>query len=506
MYSSFSKADYGDWQTNYPLALAVCRLLKRQNVNPQVVVEPTCGKGNFVLAALETFDSIEDVYGIEINPGYIESLRQTLKQHGGNHHTSIHLINADVFKVDFDAIKRQIAGKNVLVLGNPPWVTNSEQGKSGKSNLPDKSNFKHVKGLDAMTGKGNFDIAEYITYMMLRLMGGGHGTMAMLLKTSVIRNIMYEQRKGNGICKALQYNIDAEKEFCASAAAALFVAKTGREDTSFCNVYDFYSGKYIKTFGWIGSHFVADCDSYQQSKAIDGHSALTWWSGLKHDCSKVLELRKSDGNYYNKLNEKVDIEDGIVYPFLKSSDLKGEQVTTCRKYIILTQHRTSDNTEHIRVAFPKAYKYLQDHGRFFDDRKSSIYKNRPRFCLFGIGDYTFKKYRIAVSGLYKQARFTLVSDIGHKTALLDDTTYLLGFDNKEYAQWTLDLLNSPLVQDFLKSIAFEDSKRPVNKDLLMRIDLVKTLDVLGKEYLSISKEQFYNYRKYLCPPIQATLF
>lgn len=506
MDSVFSKADYGDWQTNYPLAVAVCRLLKRLNVNPQVVVEPTCGKGSFILAALETFDSIEDVYGIEINPGYIESLRQTLRPHESNHHTAIHLINADVFKMDFDAIKCQITGKNILVLGNPPWVTNSELGKSGKDNLPVKSNFKHVKGLDAMTGKGNFDIAEYITYMMLRLISGGHGTMAMLLKTSVIKNIMYEQRKGNGVSKALQYNIDSEKEFCASAAAALFVAKTGLESTPVCNVFDFYSGKYIKTFGWIGSHFVADCDSYQQSKAIDGRSALTWWSGLKHDCSKVLELRKSDGHYYNKLDEKVDVEDGIVYPFLKSSDLKGEQVTKCRKYIILTQHRTSENTENIKVAFPKAYKYLQDHGKFFDDRKSSIYKHRPRFCLFGIGDYTFKKYRIAISGLYKLPHFTLVSDIGSKQALLDDTIYLLGFDDYQFAKWTLMLLNSDLVLTFLKSVSFDDAKRPVNKDLLMRIDITKALDTLGHDYLSISTEQFANYRRHLQTTIQTTLF
>ena len=30
-------------------------------------------------------------------------------------------------------------------------------------NLPRKNNFKNHSGLDAMTGKGNFDIAEFIT-------------------------------------------------------------------------------------------------------------------------------------------------------------------------------------------------------------------------------------------------------------------------------------------------------------------------------------------------------
>lgn len=505
MDSKLSKDEYGDWQTSYTLALSVCKLLKHLNVNPQVVIEPTCGKGSFVMAALQTFDAIEHVYGIEINPDYLDSLRQALGQGYAGRRPTIHLINDDVFKVDFDAIKHQIAGKNVLVLGNPPWVTNSEQGKTGKDNLPTKSNFKHAKGLDAITGKGNFDIAEYITYMMLELMKGEQATIAMLLKTSVIKNIMYEQHDGEGLTDACQYNIDTEKEFHASAAAALFVAKAGHEATSICNVYDFYSGKYIKTFGWVGNHFVANCDNYEHAKSVDGRSPLTWWSGLKHDCSKVLELSKSGNCYFNKLDERVDIEEGIVYPFLKSSDLKGGQAVTCRKYIILTQHHVSDDTADIKNTFPKAYNYLQSHVSFFENRKSAIYKGKPKFCLFGVGVYTFKNYRIAVSGLYKDPHFTLVSYIGNKQALLDDTTYLLGFDNCEYAKWTLRLLNSPLVLTFLKSVSFEDAKRPVNKDLLMRIDLAKALEVLGKDYIGISSEQFDDYMSHLRPTVQPSL-
>lgn len=502
--SKFSKADYGDWQTSHALALSVCRLLKRLGVRPQAIIEPTCGKGSFIMAALEVFDSIDDIYGVEINPEYLDRLRTALGS--TKKKTRVHLINDNVFKVDFKAIKSQITGKNILVLGNPPWVTNSELGKSGVDNLPEKSNFKHFKGLSAMTGKGNFDIAENITLKMLRLLAGENGTLALLLKTSVIKNVIYEQRNHNVLTSARQYNIDTEREFQASAQAALFVAKAGQDGDGLCHVYDFYSGDYTRTFGWIDHHFVADSDKYEKVKAVDGKSSLTWWSGLKHDCSKVLELTKTDGHYYNKLNERVNVEDGIIYPFLKSSDLKGEKVETCRRYIILTQHKISDNTDNIKRYFPQAYKYLQEHASYFDARKSSIYKNRPRFCLFGIGDYTFKKYRIAISGLYKQTRFSLVSDIDNKRALLDDTTYLMGFDNPQYALWTLRLLNSQPVQTLMSALSFEDAKRPINKDLLMRIDLVTVLDAMGKEYLGISESQLEDYRRHLQPTVQTTLF
>ena len=47
-------------------------------------------------------------------------------------------------------------GEPILVIGNPPWVTNSAMGLLGGSNLPSKSNFQRLRGLDAITGKSNF--------------------------------------------------------------------------------------------------------------------------------------------------------------------------------------------------------------------------------------------------------------------------------------------------------------------------------------------------------------
>ena len=45
--SALLRDEYGDWQTNYPLALSVCQMLKNKGINPQVIIEPTCGFGNF---------------------------------------------------------------------------------------------------------------------------------------------------------------------------------------------------------------------------------------------------------------------------------------------------------------------------------------------------------------------------------------------------------------------------------------------------------------------------
>ena len=52
------RKEYGDWQTKPELALSVCQYIKSKGIRPQIIIEPTCGKGAFVIAALKTFDTI----------------------------------------------------------------------------------------------------------------------------------------------------------------------------------------------------------------------------------------------------------------------------------------------------------------------------------------------------------------------------------------------------------------------------------------------------------------
>jgi hypothetical protein len=65
--------------------------------------------------------------------------------------------------------------------------------------------------------------------------------------------------------------------------------------------------------------------------------------------------------------------------------------------------------------------------------------------------------------------------------MLDDTCYFIGFDKLKMAEIAHYLLNSDLVQRFLKSIIFSDSKRSINKDTLMRIDFEKAFENSGFE-------------------------
>ena len=495
------RGEYGDFQTNRDLAnKIVSHLAISKNSSPEIIIEPTCGKGNFIIASLQNFKGIKSIFGIEIYKLYVWETKFAIidffLQNPKRKKPEILISHCNVFDFDFSQITKRYPTKEFLIIGNPPWVTNSKLGTLNSSNLPKKSNFKKHSGLDAMTGKGNFDIAEYITMEMFRTFQKMKGNLALLVKNSVVKNIVFDQNKNKySIASMEMQRIDSKTEYNVSVEASLFYCRLNSNPVFECEDFNFYDNKTANSrFGWSGEKFVSNISMYSHAKKIDGECPFIWRQGLKHDCSKIMELDKVNGHYVNGLNEEVDLEEDLVYSLLKSSDLKNTVIDKPRKRTIVTQRKVGQETKQIKTRFPKTYQYLSNHLSYFNARKSSIYKNKPLFSIFGIGEYSFKPYKVAISGLYKTFHFTLILPQIDKPVMLDDTCYLIGFDKLEFAVYTLILLNSDKSKQFLQAITFADAKRRFTKDILMRIDLLELaenfdlnniqteLDLLNKKY------------------------
>ena len=56
------RSEYGDFQTNENLASTVCKYLATKNIQPQFLIEPTCGKGNFILSAIKNFETLQYIF------------------------------------------------------------------------------------------------------------------------------------------------------------------------------------------------------------------------------------------------------------------------------------------------------------------------------------------------------------------------------------------------------------------------------------------------------------
>jgi hypothetical protein len=470
-----SRIEYGDFQTNEKLTEAICDYLKNKNLKPKVLLEPTCGKGTFILSAINTFDSLQQIFGIEIQEKYLWQLKFELLEYFLINPTAnrpqINLYHWNVFDFDFKTVKSQINNQELLVIGNPPWVTNSTLSALNSKNLPKKSNFKQTKGIDAITEKGNFDIGEFISLKMLDLFSQGNGNFAFLIKNSVIKNIVFEQKKNKyPISNIEKHTINAQKEFNAAVDASLFFCQFNSIPEFTAKEFDFYTTKSKVTLGWVNNKFASDTEKYRKYQHLEGVCPFEWRQGIKHDCAKIMELERINGGFRNALGEEFELEEDLIYGIIKSSDLKGNRVNIPRKYTIITQKKIGQETSPILEKLPKTKAYLLQHKDHFSSRKSSIYNGKPMFSIFGIGDYSFKPYKVAISGLYKQTKFSLVEPNG-TVLMLDDTCYFIGFDTLEEAERVQGLLNQPETQKFIESFMFTDSKRAITKDLLMRIGL-----------------------------------
>lgn len=460
--------EFGDFQTPRELAFEICQLLSRLNVHPTTIIEPTCGLGSFLSAAQKIFFSSE-IIGFDISPKYTE-----FAQNKFSDNDNISILQADFFDTNWNEIFEKLS-QPILILGNPPWVTNSQLSVLESNNIPQKENFQNFKGLDAMTGKSNFDISEWMLIKLFEASDKQKSYLAMICKTSVARKVLkYAWKNGIGLANSSIYRIETEKYFNASVdSCLLFCEFSDSIQNATCKIFpNLKAENTLQEIGFKNNELIASMELYEKTKYLNGGSEIKWRSGIKHDCSKVMELSKEGDKFKNGFGELFELEDDFVYPLLKSSDIANGKLEP-RRWVLVTQKEVKNDTQQIAETAPKTWDYLLSKAEFLDNRKSSIYKNRPRFSVFGIGDYSFSDWKVAISGFYKKLEFNVVGSYENKPILLDDTCYFIPCQSKNEAEIICDSLNSNLGREFFESYIFWDAKRPITTEILQRLNIGK---------------------------------
>jgi hypothetical protein len=466
-----AKIEYGDFQTPVELAKRVCQKLVELGVMPDVIIEPTCGVGNFIEAALDSFKSANKIFGIEINPDYLEEIKAKQKF---IHDKRIEIKYGDFYQFNWSSLIDESNNK-ILVIGNLPWVTNSQQGSIDGDNLPKKSNFQNYSGLDAITGKSNFDISEWMLIQMVQWLHKHEGSLAILCKSSVARKILnYIHSQKLNLAYCANYKIDAKQYFDATVEACLlFCNFESNTKNYFCDVFSNLETSDSYRIGYWNNVLIRDVVTFEKlQKLYDKQSKIKWRSGIKHDCASVMEFRKINNILVNGLGEAVDIEETYLFPLLKGSYVAHNKTKTTDRYVLVTQKFVGEPTEHIKNSAPKTWKYLEKYAQYLNKRKSKIYKNNPDFSIFGVGSYTFAPWKIAICGLYKKLYFRVIGKIEQKPVIFDDTVYFISFDDEKIVYKTFELLTSSIAKDFYSSLIFWDEKRPIKSSILNNLNLI----------------------------------
>ena len=492
------KAELGDFQTPPALVAEILKCLSKNNRYWERVFEPTCGRGNFISGLLAVDKPPKEIQGIEFEKEYFQAAKIIAENIAENmDSTRVVIQQAKIFDLDLRQNLKWNAKGNLLVIGNPPWVTNSQLGTLGSNNLPIKTNFKGLRGLEALTGHSNFDITEYIWIKLIQELVYEKPTIALLCKTSVARKVLqFAFDTKLKISNASIRLIDAKKWFKVSVSACLFCLDVGSDKPSYqADVYpNLSTSEPESTIGIVDKKLVADVKAYRKSAFLNGRSPLTWRQGLKHDAASVMELSCiSEEVYQNKFKEIVDVESDYIYPLLKSTDLFHGKVDS-KRGVIVTQKKIGEDTSILQQSAPKLWKYLKYHSNQFDKRKSSIYKGKPAFSIFGIGDYSFSLYKVAISGFHKQPIFRIIFPINNRPIMLDDTCYFVPCNSLESAILVTCLFNSDICLDFIKSTTFLDAKRPITKKLLQSIDLNALISHIPQQQLI--KQAIWEYQRF----------
>lgn len=463
------RIEFGDFQTPDDLATQVCTYLQSLGLRPDTILEPTCGVGAFVLAAAHVFGDAREVRGYEVNAAYLQTLRERLEADPAA--LRVRLFHADFFATDWPAQTQDLPGR-LLIVGNFPWVTSSTQGSIGGTNLPEKSNFLSRSGFDAISGKANFDISEWMLLDVLRWLSPRGGDVAMLVKTAVARKVLaHAERQKQPVTDAQIVEIDAKKHFGASVDACLLVIRLAPKALPSYDytVFGSLQASQGRRVGHRQGLTVSDLDTFKSCSFLVGQSPQKWRSGIKHDASAVMEFTRGAAGYENGLGEIAHLEETYLFPLLKGSDI-GSNKPWRNKFVLVTQRAVGASTSPIRELAPKTWAYLHAHAEPLDARVSTIYAKNPRFSIFGVGDYAFRPWRIAICGLYKALRFRLVAPIEGRPAMFDDTVYYLSFDTEAEARQTLAALESKLSLGLLSSLIFWDEKRPIKTGILNVLD------------------------------------
>lgn len=462
--------EFGDFQT--PLALALDTIDSIKDIHAySYFIEPTCGEGTFLKVCITRNIEVFRLEGWEINPDYVEKANAALKLLGPADGPIVK--EQDFFKINWEALKKKHKDP-ILFLGNPPWVTNSELGRLLSNNLPDKHNFQNFSGLEALTGKSNFDISEWMLIQLLEYIANTPSSLAFLIKTSVARKLFaYIAKHALRITNISIKEIDSKKHFGVNAHACLFQATGAQFDIPeyACPLFrDIKTETPYSVMGCVDGKLIANLPIYRKNAYLDQGCEFKWRSGVKHDAAKVMEFDYVDNQFVNGLGELANLPWDHLYPMYKSSHISKE-IPPLPKYMLIPQKKIGEATDPIERLSPMTWAYLETHSQQLGQRKSTIYKNAPRFAVFGVGTYTFSSWKIVISGLYKNLRFSKIGSYRGKPIVVDDTCYLLSFDSEAQADFVLEMLNSELCKRFLHSIIFLDNKRPITVTLLNRISI-----------------------------------
>jgi type I restriction-modification system DNA methylase subunit len=235
-------------------------------------------------------------------------------------------------------------------------------------------------------------------------------------------------------------------------------------------------------------------ENYYQSRhgLVNDLNGVYFVNILKKEAENLLII-----NGTNRAKKKIKevkniIEPTYVFPFLKPKNVKKWKIKGY-SYALLPQKKYGEKNEsELRIKAPLTYKYFY---QFKDDllgRSSKWLKQEgfPFYSTFGIGDYSFKPYKVVWCCMTYSPNFAVVSSVndsfvGEKQVMPDNTIGYFSFDNENEAHFVCAIMNSKIASELLENRS-NKSKWGISINMVKKIPIPK-FNKNNKQYLELVK-------------------
>lgn len=419
-----------------------------------------------------------------------------------------------------------------FVVGNPPWIkweflAEEYKKKLGVLYLKIYKLFSH-HGMRAAIGYAHDDISIVFTYVALDKYLKLGGKLAFLLKQTLykslagkeFRKFSVEKITGNIPVQALKVHdlVKISPFRYTQSETSLIIIQKGAQ-TTYPVPYLIWEMENGKSPSEISDDFdlakvlklinIVERDAYPEPSL--GDSTAPWVTvpkgekpqqlpfginpyevrhGIADDLDQVFQVKILEKTptgllrIQNALRGKTkvrqvirEVEPNLVYPLLKPAYVKRWKIIGY-DYVILPQRKYGQNNEQeLSTNNPYTYRYLLDFKSELEKRASRWFKGRPFYTVFGLGEYTFKPYKVVWSAIGYLPDFAVANSVvdaylGGKVLIPDNTIGYIPLDSSDEAYFLCALLNSSYIKSM---IAYKSTKSKwgVSVELIKQLPLPK---------------------------------
>ena len=315
------------------------------------------------------------------------------------------------------------------IVGNPPWVRWSNLPDTYKLLIKKNCRIDGIFSSDNNSGGVDLNIAALITYVTVRERLSKNGVLGFIMPDSILfnksfegfRNMQLSDNRRYYLNKVIRWNNKNEKPFnpvTLDFGEYYFSFNKTQEIDVYERKDNTNKMAFINTNSFNNHYTITTKEEFKEIKKVLGkneykfHSGVSLVKGGYYQLKFVRKINNLISEFYyceitdNKIkvtNKKIQLENEIVYPYIKSEDIQDNEIKSFEYYCIYPYPYGSKEPyqlDVLRRKYPLFYSYfmskkIQDSVNSASKYNKRIQKTNLDVGIFRVGEYTYSDYFLA---------------------------------------------------------------------------------------------------------------